>query len=67
MQKQITNNDSFDNGTVIDEQYRPELLENLKEKKLLNEIIEEEMIAEGFNPLNRDDIKSYWMSKGITI
>jgi len=49
-------------GSLIDEQYRPNKLE---ENKNLQELVESDMVAEGYDPLNKDDVKAYWASKGI--
>ncbi len=46
----------------IDEVYKPE-----KENKIiLPEYVVKDMVAQGLNPLNKDDIQSYWLSKGIS-
>ena len=33
----------------------------------LEEIVKEEMIAEGFNPLNKEDIIRFWKTKGFEL
>lgn len=35
-------------------------------KIILPEYIVKDMLAQGLDPLNRDDIQSYWTSKGIS-
>jgi len=63
MQKQIdSNSDSLNVGHLIDEQFRPNKLE---ENKNLQELVERDMRAEGYDPLNSNDVKAYWASKGI--
>lgn len=46
-----------------------EMLSRLKEQAdgpvFLSEYVREDMIAKGFDPINKDDITAYWMSKGI--
>lgn len=49
---------------VIDEYYNPK---NLNEKAYLEDLVEEEMLAKGLDPLNKDDIQFYWKSKGIVV
>jgi len=61
-QKQML--DSKQVGNVIDEYYNPR---NLNEKAHLEDLVEEEMRAKGLDPLNKDDVQKYWMSKGITL
>jgi len=48
----------------IDETYN---LEVEKENKIiLPEYIVKDMVAQGLDPLNKDDIQTYWTSKGIS-
>lgn len=54
--------DYTNTGSLIDEQFRPNKLE---ENKNLIELVEKDMIAEGYDPLNKDDVKAFWASKGI--
>lgn len=54
--------DYTNTGSFIDEQFRPNKLE---ENKNLIELVEKDMIAEGYDPLNKDDVKAFWASKGI--
>lgn len=46
-----------------------EMMARLKESDdtpvFLSEYVKEDMIAKGFDPINKDDITAYWMSKGI--
>ena len=47
---------------IIDEFYRPK---NYQEKLFLEDLVEEEMLSRGFDPLNKEDVQRYWKSKGI--
>lgn len=51
-----------DIANVIDEYYNPR---NVNEKAYLQDLVEEEMRMKGLDPLNKEDIQKYWMSKGI--
>lgn len=51
-------------ASFIDEAYR---LDPQKENKIiLPEYVVKDMVAQGLNPLNKDDIQTYWLSKGIS-
>lgn len=45
---------------MIDEYYNPKHI-----KPTMNELAEQDMKANGLDPLNSDDVKKYWASKGI--
>ena len=47
---------------IIDEHYNPR---NLNEKAFLEDLVEEEMLSKGLDPLNKNDVQKYWKSKGI--
>lgn len=49
---------------MIDEHYNPR---SLNEKKYLQDLVEEEMISKGLDPLNKLDVQTYWASKGIKV
>ena len=49
-------------GKIIDEQYNPR---NTNEKALLEDLVEEEMVSKGLDPLNKIDVQKYWKSKGV--
>ena len=55
-------NSNPDHTKVIDEYYNPL---NLSEKAHLQDLVEDEMRAKGLDPINKEDIQKYWMSKGI--
>jgi phenylalanyl-tRNA synthetase beta subunit len=56
------NSNPVESSKVIDEYYNPR---NLNEKAHLQDLVEEEMRAKGFDPLNKGDVQKYWASKGI--
>lgn len=33
----------------------------------LRELVEEEMRLKGFDPLNKDDVRKFWWTKGIVV
>ncbi|CAB5221389.1 hypothetical protein UFOVP245_143 [uncultured Caudovirales phage] len=45
---------------MIDEYHNPKYI-----KPTMNDLAEEEMKSQGLNPLNSDDVKKFWASKGI--
>jgi len=47
---------------MIDEYFNPK---NVSESAFLQDLVEEEMRSKGMDPLNKNDIQKYWMSKGI--
>ena len=49
-------------SNMIDEHYNPR---NLNEKAYLQDLVEEEMLSKGLDPLNKNDVQKYWKSKGI--
>ena len=53
---------NHESSNIIDEYYNPR---NLSEKAHLQDLVEEEMRTKGLDPLNKEDIQKYWMSKGI--
>jgi len=55
-------NSNPESSKIIDEYYNPR---NLSEKAHLQDLVEEEMITKGLDPLNKDDVQKYWASKGI--
>jgi hypothetical protein len=56
------NNKIKDVSNMIDEQFRPTVQENFT---VLQEVINKEMVAKGLDPLNKDDVKKFWASKGV--
>ena len=34
-------------------------------KVILPEFVSRDMVEKGYNPINKDDIQRYWLSKGI--
>lgn len=52
------------NYTFIDEVYKPPI--EKENKIILPEYVVKDMVAQGLNPLNKDDIQTYWLSKGIS-
>lgn len=36
-----------------------------EEAVILPEYIKQEMILKGYDPINKDDIREFWLSKGI--
>ena len=63
-QRQILNSTRVTVDKLIDEYYNPK---NLNEKTHLQDLVEEEMRSKGLDPLNKNDIQSYWKSKGILV
>lgn len=56
------NNETIkDINKLIDEQFRP----NMDSGVYLEEMVAKQMRAEGYDPLNKDDVKKYWASKGV--
>lgn len=51
---------TFDVSKMIDEQFNPK---NSNEN--LQSLVEQEMRSKGLDPLNKDDVKEFWRSKGI--
>jgi len=55
--------------TETDKEHFDEMMESLKGKMdgpvYLSDYVKAEMVLQGFNPINKDDITAYWMSKGI--
>lgn len=49
-------------GEVIDEYFNPK-----KTNLNLQELAEEEMRLKGFDPLNKDDVRKFWRTKGIEV
>ena len=61
---QILNSTKVTVDKLIDEYYNPR---NLNEKAYLKDLVEEEMLSKGLDPLNKKDIQDYWKSKGILV
>ena len=61
---QILNSTKVTVDKLIDEYYNPR---NINEKAYLQDLVEEEMLAKGLDPLNKKDIQDYWKSKGILV
>lgn len=61
---QILNSNKVIIDKIIDEHYNPR---NLNEKAFLEDLVEEEMLSKGLDPLNKDDIQKYWKSKGVVL
>lgn len=59
---QMQNLDSKQMGEVIDEYFNPK-----KTNLNLQELAEEEMRLKGFDPLNKDDVRKFWRTKGIEV
>ena len=59
---QILNSNKQTIDKIIDEHYNPR---NLSEKAYLEDLVEEEMLSKGLDPLNKNDVQKYWKSKGI--
>lgn len=57
---QMLNSDKVAN--VIDEQYNPK-----NTAPQLHELVEDEMRLKGFDPLNKDDVRKFWRTKGIEV
>lgn len=56
------NLDSKQVGEVIDEYFNPK-----KTNQNLQELVEEEMRLAGLDPLNKDDVRKFWRTKGIEV
>ena len=61
---QILNSNKVTIDKIIDEYYNPR---NINEKAYLEDLVEEEMISKGYDPLNKDDVQAYWKSKGVVL
>jgi|APGre2960657423_1045063.scaffolds.fasta_scaffold90117_3 hypothetical protein len=40
---------------------------NLKDGVSFDEIVKKEMVSQGLNPINIDDVRKFWASKGVAI
>ena len=60
--KQVLNSCSDKVVKMIDEYYNPKLVQDN-----LENIVEEEMKAQGLNPLNKNDVRKFWASKGVGV
>ncbi len=60
--QQMQNLDSKQTHEVIDEYFNPK-----KTNQNLVEIVEEEMRLAGLDPLNKDDVRKFWRTKGIEV
>jgi hypothetical protein len=49
---------------MIDEYFNPR---HLEEKMHLTDLVEADMVSQGYNPLNKEDVQMYWKSKGVTM
>lgn len=58
----MQNLDSKTTGNVIDEYFNPK-----RTNENLLELVEEEMRLKGFDPLNKDDVRKFWRTKGIEV
>lgn len=58
----MQNLDSKTAHEVIDEQFNPKRTDHN-----LLELVEEEMRLKGFDPLNKDDVRKFWRTKGIEV
>lgn len=63
-QKQILNSNQGNVTNMIDEYFNPR---HLQEKTHLSDLVEEDMVAQGYDPLNKEDVQMYWKSKGVTV
>ena len=61
-QKQNLNSNTTEVLNMIDEYYNPR-----HANAELTDIIEDEMRAQGLDPLNKSDIQKFWKSKGIVV
>jgi hypothetical protein len=62
--KQTLDSTPSTEGKMIDEYFNPK---NLNEKAYLQDLVEEEMISKGLDPLNNTDVQKYWKSKGVEL
>lgn len=62
--KQILNSNPDKVTTMIDEYFNPK---NISENAHLEDIVEVEMRAKGLDPLNKNDVRAFWASKGVSI
>ena len=58
----MQNLDSKTIHEVIDEQFSPK-----RTNENLQELVEKEMRLKGFDPLNKDDVRKFWRTKGIEV
>lgn len=58
----MQNLDSKTIHEVIDEQFSPK-----RTNQNLQELVEDEMRLKGFDPLNKDDVRKFWRTKGIEV
>lgn len=58
----LNSNKEVDLSKLIDEQFRPIVNEDVQ---YLDEMVALEMRSEGLDPLNKDDVKKFWTSKGV--
>lgn len=63
-QKQMLDSNKQHVSKILDEYYNPR---NLNEKTYLQDLVEEEMRSKGLDPLNKNDIQTYWKSKGVEL
>lgn len=66
----LNSNNNVDLSKFIDEVFRPintaesTFLTNPVDG-FLESLVEEEMISKGLDPLNKEDVKKFWASKGV--
>jgi len=60
----LNSNKEVDLNKLIDEQFRPVVNSDVQ---YLDEMVAVEMRAEGLDPLNKDDVKKFWASKGVEL
>jgi hypothetical protein len=60
----LNSNKEVDLSKLIDEQFRPIVSEDVQ---YLDEMVAAEMRAKGLDPLNKDDVRAFWSSKGVDL
>lgn len=58
----LNSNKDVDLNKLIDEQFKPV---HKEEAAYLEEMVAYEMRIKGLDPLNKDDVKNFWASKGV--
>lgn len=58
----MQNLDSKTAHEIIDEQFSPK-----RTNHNLQELVEDEMRLAGLDPLNKDDVRKFWWTKGIVV
>lgn len=63
-EKQILDSSLETVSSMIDEYYNPR---HHQGKEQLTDLVEDEMRAQGLDPLNKNDVQKFWKSKGIVV